>query len=61
MDSVAVHFAFDSPRCRDHILLTDSEKDRRRSLGNTNMIQLAFNIIRDYLEKEGRSSPTENG
>jgi hypothetical protein len=52
MDSLAIHFTFDNPRRREHILLTDSEKDQRRSLGNATMIQLALDSMRGYLDQD---------
>jgi purine-nucleoside phosphorylase len=52
MDSLAIHFAFDNPRRREHILLSEPEKDERRRQGNQNMIELSLCLIREYLERQ---------
>jgi uridine phosphorylase len=49
MQRLAVLFAFDNPRKRRHILLGHEAEVARRLRGNERMIQLAFNLIRDYL------------
>lgn len=50
MHRLAVLFAFDNPRKRRHILLGHEEEVVLRKRGNERMIQLAFDLIRDYLE-----------
>jgi purine-nucleoside phosphorylase len=42
MERVAILYAFDNPRRRDHLLLTDGEKDARRSIANVRMRELAL-------------------
>lgn len=49
MDSFAIHFAFDNPRRREHMLLDEPEKDQRRQHGNERMIEIALGIIREHL------------
>jgi purine-nucleoside phosphorylase len=48
MDSFAIHFAFDNPRRKEHMLLNEPEKDERRKSGNQRMIQIALAVIREY-------------
>jgi uridine phosphorylase len=54
MDSLAVHFAFDNPRRREHILLSEPDKAERRRLGNQQMIEAALGVIRKYLAGDER-------
>jgi purine-nucleoside phosphorylase len=49
MDSLAIHFAFDNPRLKEHILLSEPEKDECRRRGNEQMIEIALSIIADVL------------
>jgi len=44
MDRMAILFAFDNPRRREHLLVTDAEKDARRTLANAKMKELAFDL-----------------
>jgi uridine phosphorylase len=53
MDSLALHFAFDNPRRKEHILLNEPDKDERRQRGNQAMIQTALGVIRKYLCENG--------
>lgn len=53
MDSLAVHFAFDNPRRKEHILLSEPEKDERRQRGAQKMIDTALGIIREHLCSPG--------
>jgi uridine phosphorylase len=46
MNRLSILFAFDNPRKRRHILLTQEEEAFRRRRGNERMIQAAFDIIR---------------
>jgi uridine phosphorylase len=48
MDSLAIHFAFDNPRRKQHLLLSEPEKDRRRALGDEKMLRVALDIIQDH-------------
>jgi uridine phosphorylase len=49
MDSAALLFVFDNPRDYGDIVLNDAEKDERRRLGNSAMIDLAFSTVSKYL------------
>jgi purine-nucleoside phosphorylase len=42
MDRVSILYGFDNPRRREHLLLSDAEKDVRRAAGNDRMIRLAL-------------------
>ena len=42
MARLAILYAFDNPRRREHILLSDAEKDERRAAANVKMRELAF-------------------
>jgi uridine phosphorylase len=44
MERAALHYVFDNPRRREHLLLSDSEKDVRRGLANSRMQTLAFDL-----------------
>jgi len=48
MDRVSILFTFDNPRRKEHILMGDAEKDKRRVLGNRRMIELALEIVKEY-------------
>jgi uridine phosphorylase len=48
MRRLSILFAFDNPSQGDHILLTDHEKQERRNLGETQMIETVFSIIRAF-------------
>ena len=45
MDSLAIHFAFDNPRRKEHILLSEPEKEDRRQHGNRAMVETALKVI----------------
>jgi uridine phosphorylase len=47
MDRAAVLYAFDNPRRREHLLLTDAEKDARRAAADARMRELAFGLAVD--------------
>ena len=49
MDSLALHFAFDNPRRKEHILLSEPEKGERRQRGNQKMIEIALSVISDHV------------
>jgi hypothetical protein len=51
MDSAAVLFVFDNPRDHGDIILTESDKDERRRLGNRAMFETTFEIVRFYLNR----------
>jgi purine-nucleoside phosphorylase len=44
MDRLAILYAFDNPRRREHLLLTDEAKDARRAEPNARMIRLALDL-----------------
>src|SRR5262249_26130598 len=44
MDRLAVLYVFDNPRARQHLLLSDADKDRRRTVANAKMKELAFDL-----------------
>jgi purine-nucleoside phosphorylase len=44
MDRVAILYGFDNPRRREHLLLSDAERDMRRAAGNERMRQLALDL-----------------
>ncbi|MHC4401426.1 MAG: phosphorylase family protein [Planctomycetota bacterium] len=45
MDRGSILFVFDNPRQGDHALLEDEEKDRRRSIGNQLMMDVALAAV----------------
>jgi purine-nucleoside phosphorylase/ribosomal protein S18 acetylase RimI-like enzyme len=53
MDRVAILYGFDNPRRREHILLSDREKDVRRAAANDTMQQLALDLAVEVGEKAG--------
>jgi purine-nucleoside phosphorylase len=44
MKHLSILYGFDNPRRREHILLSDKDKDQRRALANTKMRQLALDL-----------------
>jgi uridine phosphorylase len=48
MDRASILYAFDNPRQREHILLDDAQKSRRREIGNERMIKVALDALRAY-------------
>jgi purine-nucleoside phosphorylase len=44
MQRLSLLYAFDNPRRREHLLIDDAEKDRRRALANERMTQLALDL-----------------
>jgi purine-nucleoside phosphorylase len=44
MDRVSILYGFDNPRRREHLLVSNAEKDVRRAAGNDRMRQLAFDL-----------------
>jgi hypothetical protein len=41
---IAILYGFDNPRQKEHLLLSDPEKDVRRAVGNKRMIKLAIEL-----------------
>jgi uridine phosphorylase len=48
MDRIAVLYVFDNPRRREHILLTDVEKDAKRERANQAARELAFALALEF-------------
>jgi len=48
MGRASILFAFDNPRRREHILMTDADKDERRKHGNERMIESALAIVKEF-------------
>jgi len=48
MERASILFGFDNPRQKEHMLLSDAEKDARRGRANAAMIELALIAIRSY-------------
>lgn len=48
MDRASILFAFDNPRQKEHILLSDKEKDGLRINGNRQMLQIVLEILKAY-------------
>jgi purine-nucleoside phosphorylase len=44
MERVSILYGFDNPRQREHLLLSDAEKDVRRGQANTMVRELAFDL-----------------
>jgi purine-nucleoside phosphorylase len=44
MERLSILYGFDNPRRREHLLLSDAEKDARRAAANTRMKQLALDL-----------------
>jgi purine-nucleoside phosphorylase/catechol 2,3-dioxygenase-like lactoylglutathione lyase family enzyme len=44
MDRVSIMYGFDNPRRREHLLLSDTEKDANRTAGNERMTRLALDL-----------------
>jgi purine-nucleoside phosphorylase/ribosomal protein S18 acetylase RimI-like enzyme len=52
-ERVAVLYGFDNPRRREHLLLSDAQKDVRRAAGNERMQRLALDLAVEVAEKSG--------
>jgi purine-nucleoside phosphorylase len=44
MDRLSILYGFDNPRRKEHLLLSDAEKDVRRAAANDRMRQLALDL-----------------
>lgn len=53
MERTSLLYTFDTPRQKDHILMTDTKKDERRKIGNSKMIDIALETIRAYSATRG--------
>jgi ribosomal protein S18 acetylase RimI-like enzyme/purine-nucleoside phosphorylase len=57
MERVAILYGFDNPRRREHLLVSDADKDVRRAAGNERMRQLAFALALE-IGPPGAAAPT---
>ncbi len=48
MHRLAILFAFDNPRRKRHLLLSDEEENTLRQRGNVRMIEVALKVMREY-------------
>ncbi len=55
MARAAILYVFDNPRQREHLLLSDAEKDGRREQANRAARELAFSLAVEIDAKYGRS------
>jgi purine-nucleoside phosphorylase len=55
MDRVSILYGFDNPRRREHILLSDKEKDVRRAVANDRMRQIALDLAVEVSERAATS------
>lgn len=53
MERASILYAFDNPRQREHILLDDAQKSRRREIGNERMIEVALDLVRMVCTQKG--------
>jgi purine-nucleoside phosphorylase len=51
MERIAVLYAFDNPRRREHLLQSDAEKDARRTAANAKMRELTFDLAEEMSAK----------
>jgi purine-nucleoside phosphorylase len=61
MERVSVLYAFDNPRRREHILLTDTEKDRCRADANEKVIRLALDLAVEVCERHSSNDLLGHG
>ena len=50
MDSLAIHFVFDNPRRKEHLLLAEPDRNQRTAAGEGKMVKMTLDILRDYLQ-----------
>ncbi len=48
MKRISVLFVFDNPRRKESILMKDTEKDERRTLGKRRMLDLVLQVTKEY-------------
>lgn len=53
MERLSILCAFDNPRRREHLLLSDAAKDARRAEANARMIRLALDLAVEIATREG--------
>jgi purine-nucleoside phosphorylase/ribosomal protein S18 acetylase RimI-like enzyme len=61
MDRVALLYGFDNPRRREHLLLSDVEKDVRRAAANERMIRLALDLAAELSAAGEPAAPAPAG
>jgi purine-nucleoside phosphorylase len=54
MDRLSILYGFDNPRRREHLLLSDAEKDVRRAAANNRMRQLALDLAVELSSQRGQ-------
>jgi purine-nucleoside phosphorylase/ribosomal protein S18 acetylase RimI-like enzyme len=59
MERLSILYAFDNPRRREHLLLSDAAKDVRRAEANTRMIRLALDLAVEICGR-GVAKPPSN-
>ena len=52
MERASILFAFDNPRQKEHILLSDDERGEHRKIGNDQMVKMTFDVIRTYISRK---------
>jgi len=60
MDRLAVLYAFDNPRRREHLLLSEAAKDVRRAEANARMIRLALDLATEISVRGGAVRDSES-
>ncbi|MFQ6616144.1 MAG: hypothetical protein ACE5HZ_05165 [Fidelibacterota bacterium] len=48
MDRISIHYAFDNPRQREHILLDNAQKKELWAAGNKRMMELVLAVVKKY-------------
>jgi purine-nucleoside phosphorylase len=56
MERLSILYAFDNPRRREHLLLSDAAKDARRAAADARMIRLALDLAVEISENGTKSS-----
>jgi len=52
MDRAAVLYVFDNPRHQADIIMNDDEKDKKCNLADRRMIELTFEIVKEYCKEK---------
>jgi purine-nucleoside phosphorylase/ribosomal protein S18 acetylase RimI-like enzyme len=60
MERLSILYAFDNPRRREHLLLSDAAKDVRRAEGNARMIRLALDLAVEISEGDRTKTQRES-
>jgi purine-nucleoside phosphorylase/predicted N-acetyltransferase YhbS len=59
MDRLSILYGFDNPRRREHLLLSDQEKDARRTAANRRVKQLALDLAVEVCARTGGLAPCQ--